>query len=258
MRARLCDYEPEPDLLKGRVILVTGAAEGIGRAVARGLAKHSATVIILDRQRRKLEVLFDEICQQNWPEPVIAVHDLAAATEDTCQQIALGVAHDFGRLDGLLHNAAVINALTPLQSYPYSEWKSVIKVNLEIPFLLTRALIPLLNESESASVVFTTADVGREGKAYWGAYAVAYSGVERLAQVWTAETRVNTSIRFNSFDPGPVRTKMRARLYPGELPDSRPDAERVVPAYLYLMGRDSAGLRGAALSATTYLPQELE
>jgi NAD(P)-dependent dehydrogenase (short-subunit alcohol dehydrogenase family) len=245
---RLREYDATPDLLKGRIILVTGAADGIGRAVVRGYAKYSATVIMLDRQRRKLEILYDEICEQDWPEPVIVVQDLTQATEETCQQIALGIDHDFGRLDGLLHNAAAINALTPLHSYTWKDWQTSIKVNLEIPFLLTRELFPLLKSSDSASVLFSSADVGRQGRAYWGAYAVAYFGIEGLAQVWSAETEVNTSIRFNTLDPGAVRTKMRGRLYPGEVPENHPTPEDIVPAYLYLMGKDSRHVNGMALS----------
>jgi NAD(P)-dependent dehydrogenase (short-subunit alcohol dehydrogenase family) len=245
---RLREYEASPDLLKGRIILVTGAADGVGRAVVHGYAQHAATVIMLDRQRRKLEVIYDEICERGWPEPVIVVQDLAQATEETCRHIALGIAHDFGRLDGLLHNAAVIDALTPLRSYGWKEWQTSLKVNLEIPFLLTRELFPLLEVSEFASVVFTSADVGRRGRAYWGAYAVAYFGIEGLAQVWSAETEANTSIRFNTLDPGPVRTKMRGKLYPGEDPENHVLPEDIVPAYLYLMGKDSQHVNGMALS----------
>lgn len=244
----LCEYDAAPDLLKGRVILVTGAADGIGRAVVRGYAKHAATVIMLDRQRRKLETLYDDICGQGWPEPVIVIQDLAQASEETCRQIALGIAHDFGHLDGLLHNAAVINTLAPLRSYAWNDWQTSIKVNLEIPFLLTRELFPLLKASNFASVVFTSADVGRRGRAYWGAYAVAYFGIEGLAQVWSAETEVNTSVRFNTLDPGPVRTKMRGKLYPGEDPGNHPTPEDIVSAYLYLMGEDSRHVNGMALS----------
>jgi NAD(P)-dependent dehydrogenase (short-subunit alcohol dehydrogenase family) len=245
---RLCEYDAAPDLLKGRIVLVTGAAAGIGRAVVLSYAKHAATVIMLDRQRRKLEILYDEICEHGWPEPVIVVQDLAQATEETCQQIALGIAHDFGRLDGLLHNAAVINALTPLRSHGWKDWQTSIKVNLEIPFLLTRELFPLLQAADFASVLFTSADVGRRGRAYWGAYAVAYFGIEGLTQVWSAETEVNTSIRFNTLDPGPVRTKLRGKLYPGEDPANHPAPEDIVPAYLYLMGKDSRHVNGMALS----------
>ncbi len=245
---RLRDYDASPDLLKGRIILVTGAAEGIGRAVVPSYAKHGATVIMLDRQRRKLETLYDEICEHGWPEPVIVAQDLAQATEETCQRIALGIAHDFGHLDGLLHNAAFISTLTPLRSHPWKDWQTSMKVNLEIPFLLTRELFPLLTAAEYASVLFTSADVGRRGRAYWGAYAVAYFGIEGLAQIWATETDVNTSIRFNTLDPGAVRTKLRGRLYPGEDPESHPAPEDVVPAYLYLMGRDSRHVNGMALS----------
>ncbi len=245
---RLCDYNAAPDLLNERIILVTGAADGIGRAVVRGYAAHAATVIMLDRQRRKLEILYDDICDQGWPEPIIVVQDLAQATEETCREIALGIAHDVGRLDGILHNAAHINTLTPLGSYSWKDWQTTVKVNLDIPFLLTRELLPLLKASDSASVLFSSADVGRRGRAYWGAYAVAYFGIEGLAQIWSAETEVNTTIRFNTLDPGPVRTKMRGRLYPGEDPETRPTPEEIVPAYLYLMGRDSSHVNGMALA----------
>ena len=248
MTNRLRDYVSTFNLLQDRVILVTGAADGIGRAVASSYAKHAATVVLLDQKRRKLETLYDEICDKNWAEPVIVVEDLAAATEESCQKIALGIANDFGRLDGLLHNASASNLLTPLENLSLHEWRTVIKVNLEVPYLLTRTLLPLLKASRSASVIFTSADVGRKGRAYWGAYGVAYFGIEGLTQIWSAETEVNTSIRFNSLDPGPVSTGMRSKFYPGETPEIHPKPSDIVSAYLCLMGEDSRHINGRALS----------
>jgi len=243
------DYQAPADLLAGRVILVTGAGDGIGRAAAKSFAAHGATVILLGRTVHKLEAVYDEIEQAGGPQPAIYPMNLEGASNEDYQQLAETLEQQLGRLDGVLHNAAFLGSLTPLELYDLELWSRVMQVNLHAPYLLTRACLPLLKNSPDASVVFTTADVGRHGVAYWGAYGISNAAVENMMQIFADEMETNTHIRFNSLDPGAVRTRMRNMAFPGEDPESQPRPEQIMPTYLYLMGPDSQSVNGQALSA---------
>lgn len=245
------DYRPPPDLLAKRIILVTGAAAGIGKAAALAFARYGATVVLLDRRERDLEAVYDEIERGGGRQPAIIPLDLASATIEHHDGVQLQIEREFGRLDGLLHNAAELGALAPIELYDLSLWNKVLSVNLQAPLLLTRACLPLLKKSQDASIVFTSADVGRKGRAYWGAYGVSCFAIEGLMQILADELEANTNIRVNSLDPGPVRTALRARAYPGEDASALPEPAAIMPVYLYLMGPDSQGVTGETHSAQT-------
>jgi NAD(P)-dependent dehydrogenase (short-subunit alcohol dehydrogenase family) len=243
------DYQAPADLLTGRVILVTGAGDGIGRAAAKSFAAHGATVVLLGRTVRKLEAVYDEIEQAGGPQPAIYPMNLEGASAEDYMQLAATLEEQLGRLDGILHNAAFLGSLTPLEMYDLELWARVMQVNLHAAYLLTRACLPLLKKSPNASVVFTSSEVGRKGIAYWGAYAISNAAVENMMQIFADEMETNTHIRFNSLDPGAVRTTMRSRAYPGEDPNELPEPEDIMATYLYLMGPDSQDVNGQALSA---------
>lgn len=243
------DYQPAADLLSNRVILVTGAGDGIGRAVARRLAVHGATVVLLGRTIRKLEQIYDEIEQAGAPKPAIYPINLEGASPKDYADLARVLDTEFGRLDGLLHNAALFEGLTPLANYDIELWYRILQVNLNAPFLLTQALLGLLNRSADASVVFTADRVSEDGRAYWGAYAVAKGGIETLMKLLASELETNTPIRVNSIDPGQVRTGVILRAYPGRAPEEWTDLEVVLSSYLYLLGPDSKGVTGQILRA---------
>lgn len=242
-------YTPSTDLLAQRVILVTGAGDGIGRAAAISFAAHGATVILLGRTIRKLEAIYDTIEQSGYPQPAIYPLNLEGASPKDYETLASTLANEFGRLDGLLHNAALLGSLTPLEHYTITTWYQVMQVNLNAPFLLTQACLPLLKQAQDASIVFTSSDVGRRGKAYWGAYAVSKFAVEGLMQILADEVETNTAIRVNSINPGATRTAMRAHAYPGKDPHRVPPPEAIMPLYLYLMGPESRQVNGQALDA---------
>lgn len=237
-------YQARPDLLAGRVILVTGAGDGIGRAAAASFAAHGAAVVLLSRTTSRLESLYREICAAGHPEPGIAVLDLARAQGPAYFDLERQIRERYGRLDGLLHNAGILGDRAPLEQYDIGTWQQVMHVNLTAPFVLTQVLLPLLRASADASVLFTSSSVGRHGKAYWGAYAVSKFGIEGLSQVLAEETQGTTRIRVNCLNPGATRTRMRRRAYPGELPESRPKPAAILAPYLYLMGPDSTGVTG--------------
>lgn len=243
------DYTPRADLLAGRTILVTGAGDGIGKAVSSAFAAHGATVILLGRTVVKLEAVYDAIVAAGGPQPAIYPMDLEGATPDDHRQLAENIASQLGRLDGLLHNAGLLGSLTPIAHYDPVEWLRVIQVNLNAPFLLTQSCLPLLERAPEASIVFTSSGVGRRGRAYWGAYGASKFGVEGLMQILADELEENSTVRVNSLNPGRTRTAMRAAAYPAENPASLLTPADIVVPYLYLMGPDSVGVHGRALDA---------
>jgi len=249
MAEKVTNYHPAPDFLKEKVILVTGAGQGIGAAVSEALARHGATVILLGRTTRKLEETYDRIEEAGGPTPAIYPMDLEGAKPDDYASLGETIINEFGRLDGLLHNASILVGLTPLELYGVEQWYRIMQINLHAPFLMTKALMPALRAAQSASIVFTSSSVGRQGRAYWGAYAVSKAGNESMMQIFADELEANTHIRVNSINPGATRTSMRARVYPGEEPENVTKPEDIVEAYLYLLGDDSKAISGKQFDA---------
>lgn len=248
-------YQPAPDLLRDRIVLVTGAADTIGQAVAIACARHGATVILSDLKQSDLEPSYDALEAEGCPQPAILPLDLEQAKEADFAAAANTLGTEFGRLDGLVHCAAYAPFLSRIDDYDPVEWERVLRVNLTAPFLLTQACLPLLRAGADPSVVFTADRVGRRGLAYWGAFAAAKFGCEGLMQTLAEELRDSSPIRVNSLDPGIVQSGLRARLYPGEDPKRWPQAEAVTASYLYLLGPDARGVSGQALTAETPVPR---
>ncbi|MCA6065063.1 YciK family oxidoreductase [Thalassolituus marinus] len=239
----------EAKILDGRVILVTGAGYGIGRTAAQTYARAGATVILLGRTQEALNDTYDLIEAEGLPQPAVLPFDLEEKDESQYQQLAQVIADNFGRLDGVLLNAGVLGQRTPLDNYHWDTWQKVMQINVNGQFVLMKHLLPLLNEAPDAAVIFTSSSVGREGRAYWGAYSVSKFATEGLMQVMAEELENTSNVRVYSLNPGGTRTSMRAAAYPAENPANVPEAESIMPAYLYLMGPDSAALHGQALDA---------
>ena len=246
---KLTHYDARPGLLADRVILVTGAGAGIGRALAKRSASLGATVILHGRTVSRLESLYDEIRAEGGPEPAIFPLNLERATGEDYDRLSGAIETQWGRLDGLVHNAGVLGGRTPIEHHDVADWQRVLHVNLTAPFILCRCLLPLLFQSADASVVFTSSGVGRRGKAYWGAYAVSKFGVEGLNQVLADELANKPNIRVNAINPGATRTAMRAAAYPAEDPERLKTPEEILGAYLYLLGPDSRGITGRSYDA---------
>jgi len=242
-------YEAAPGLLDERVILVTGAGAGIGRALAKSVAALGATVILHGRTVSRLESVYDEIVAAGGPTPAIFPLNLERATGEDYDRLSGAIEAQWGRLDGLVQNASLLGMRTPIEHHDVAEWQRVLHVNLTAPFILCRCLLPLLFRSADASIVFTSSGVGRRGKAYWGAYAVSKFGLEGLSQVLADELQNKQNVRVNVINPGPTRTAMRAAAYPAEDPGKLKTPEEILGVYLYLLGPESRGVTGVSFDA---------
>ncbi|HET8791338.1 MAG TPA: YciK family oxidoreductase [Modicisalibacter sp.] len=243
------DYQAPAGLLDGRIILVSGAGAGIGRAAALAYARHGATVILLGRTIAKLEAVYDEIEAAGCPQPAIFPLNFEGATLKDYQDMAETLHAEFGRLDGILHNAGLLGRITPFEQYNPQLWEQVMQVNINGPIWMTQALLSLLKSSDDASVIFTTSSVGHKGRAFWGAYSVSKFATEGFVQVLADELENLTSIRVNSLNPGATRTQMRKTAFPGEDPDILRKPEEIMATYLWLMGPDSRGHTGERFDA---------
>jgi NAD(P)-dependent dehydrogenase (short-subunit alcohol dehydrogenase family) len=242
-------YAPAQDLLKDRVILVTGATGGVGAAVARACARHGATVVLLGRNVKKLEKLYDEIEAAGGPAPAIYPMNLAGATWNEMAEALATIEREFGRLDGLVHAAAHFTVFSPLTDVAPRDWMETFQVNLTAAYTLTRLALPLLEKSGNGSVVFLTDPSGQDNKAYRGAFGIAKYAAEGMVKSWAAELEHLPQLRLNAFDPGPLRTFLRLKGYPGEDAQTLAGPETAVPGLLYLLGPDSAGLSGKRFSS---------
>lgn len=243
------DYRAKEHLLKNQVVLITGAGSGIGRACAIDCARLGASVILVGKTMAKLEAVYDEIEAAGYPQPAIYPIDLRSACDEDYIAMAKILEQEFGYIHGLVHNASILGQRTPLSDYESRTWNQVMQVNSTAPFMMTQALMPLLEKADQASVIFTSSGVGNRGRAYWGAYSVSKFATEGLAQVLADETENVTNIRVNTIDPGATATSMRAQAYPGENPASLPEASQIMPVYQYLLGPDSIGMTGKRFKA---------
>ena len=245
----LTQYHPRDNLLENKVIAVTGAGDGIGKATSLAFAKHGATVILIGRTLAKLEAVYDEIETAGYAKPAIYPMNFEGAEEKEFIAMRDVFIKEFAKLDGILHNASELGKRMPISDYPLSEWNKILHVNLTAPFIMTKTLLPLLQQSSGASVVFTGSSVGKQGKAYWGAYAISKAATENLVQVIADELDGISKIRVNSINPGATRTRMRAAAYPAEDPGSVTDPESIMNRYLFLMGDDSELINGQQFDA---------
>ena len=229
------NFKAEDDLLKDRIILVTGATGGFGRAVSLACARHGATVILLAKNLRLVEKLYDEIEQAGHPTPAIYPMNLEGATEHDYLELAENIDKEFGRLDGLIHCAALLGAPTTFEQSDAATWYQVHQVNLHAPYLLTRSVIPLLKKSKLGSIVFMTDE---KTGAYWDAYAVSKQAINGLAQQLAREYD-GSALHVNLVDPGKTKTGLHLRAYPAaDENETLPAPETRTDTFLYLMNKE--------------------
>jgi NAD(P)-dependent dehydrogenase (short-subunit alcohol dehydrogenase family) len=243
------EFTPGAGLLAERVIMVTGASGGLGRALAIECARAGATVILSGRNKPKLERVYDEIESLGAPQPAMAMLDLATATAADYDDLARTIGTEFGKLDGLVHAAGLLGDRTPLEQYDVPLWCKVLHVNLTAPFILTQVLLPDLRKSQDASVIFVSSGVVRNSRPFWGAYAVAKTGLESVRSMFSQELEGEPNIRVNSVNPGRMRTAMRAAAYPAEDPNTLPSPQSVTGPFLYLLSAQGRGIDGEYFDA---------
>ena len=242
-------YDAKKNFLNNKTILITGASDGIGKACAKAYASYGATVILLGTDQQKLKTVFDELEELHPGKVIIHPLDFKTATMADFKILAESLNEQFECLDGLIHNAALLGARTPIEFYPEQDWNDLMQVNVNAVFQLTQSLLPALTRSEDARLLFISSSVGRVGRAFWGAYAVSKFALEGLMQTLAEELENTTSIKVNSLNPGGTRTNMRRDAYPAENPQTLPTAESIMPVYLYLMSSDAQSIHGQALDA---------
>ncbi len=237
----LWSYTPDPELLGGRTVAITGAANGLGRATALAAASLGATVVLMDKSVGRLEHVYDEITGASGPEPAIIPIDLAGATREDYETIGQTLEQNFGSLDGLVNNAGWLGSYTPFPHYDMKLYQEVMTINLHAPFMLTQALLPLLQAAPDPSVVFSTHN---HDVAYAGAFGIAKGGLKSMMRILADEFETENPIRFNGVDAGIVDTQMRRLNFPGEDWSQHPKPEEVVAPYLYFLGPESRGVTG--------------
>jgi len=233
--------------LNDKVILVTGANRGFGLAITMSLSKAGATVIMLGRDLGSLEYAYDAVVDAGYNEPILYPLDLEGATPENYQELQDNILDKFEKLDGLIHNAAILGAQMPIEQYDIKLWYSTLQINLSAPFMLTQFLIPLLLKSEDARILFLSSSVGREAKAYWGAYSVSKFGIEGFAKTLSEELE-KTNISVNTINPGKLRTEMRRTAYPAEDSSTVPMPEEKSAAIVYLLSGLSPKMNGEQLT----------
>lgn len=218
-----------------RTVLVTGASRGIGREVARALALSGHRVIAVARSQAALEALDDEVRAAGGNPLTLVPLDLKDGA--AIDQLGAALFERWGRLDGLVAAAGVLGVLGPLQTVPPSEFDQTVAVNFTANWRLIRSLDPLLRASSAGRVVFVSSGVARRPRGFWGVYAATKAALESMALAYADETR-NMALRVNLFNPGPTRTAMRARAFPGEDPMTLPTAAEVAAALLPMLAPD--------------------
>jgi NAD(P)-dependent dehydrogenase (short-subunit alcohol dehydrogenase family) len=255
-RARLPSaWTAVSDCLKDRVVLVTGASGGLGRASALAIARAGATPVLLGRKVRALEKLYDEIVALGGAHPAIYPLDLEGATPRDYEEMADGVDQEFGRLDGIVNAAAHFSGLQPAAAIDPMDWLRTLHVNLSAPFLLLQACLPLLGKADGASVVFVLDDLDRVGRAHWGSYGAAKHALAGLVSTLNQENE-DGALRVHALLPPPMRTALRRTAYFGENSLQLPLPETIADAVVYLLGTDGAAARGKVLDLRAGLRAE--
>lgn len=243
------NFQAPQDSLKGKRILITGAGSGIGACLAKTCSGLGAEVLLLGHTQARLEKTYDEIVESGGPEPSICLFDLNNTDAEVYETLAENIYESVGAIDALVHNAGLLGQVTPIANYNPKTWTSVMQINLNAGFLLTRAMLPLLQESSSGRVLFTSSGVGRTGVPHWGAYSVSKFAVEGLTQVLAGEMEGTSNITVNAINPGPTRTRMRAQAFPAEDPNSLPTPSDLMPTYLYFLSEISSDKNGLSVDA---------
>ena len=227
------------NLLIEKNILITGASSGIGKSLAINLSKFGANVIMLSRNEQALDSVYDEIKEKYNTEPMIIKCDLKDLNEIKSQAITDIIAENYSRLDAIIHNAAILEKMSNIENYDLVTWENVLKVNLTSAFILSKYLIPLMKSSLVPRIIFTTSSVGRNAKAFWGAYSVSKAGINALSEILSDELETISNMKVFNFDPKATQTSMRSLAFPAEDRDSQKKPDSLIEYYLWMLSEKS-------------------
>lgn len=239
--------------LSGRAVLITGASGGLGRALAIACARSGATTVLHGRVVRKLEALYDEIVAAGAPQPTILPLDFATASANDFGVVAGAIERQLGRLDALVHAAAFLGSLGPVEHQAFDAWQTAMRVNVAAAMALTRSALPLLCAAPDAAIVFTLDSRGRDPRAFWGAYAASKAALAAAAAIVADECESRANVRVSAVVPGPVRSPLRLRTHPGEDRDPLPPPDALVPLYLQLLAAQTKAESGVCVDAQAWL-----
>jgi NAD(P)-dependent dehydrogenase (short-subunit alcohol dehydrogenase family) len=222
----------------GRVALITGTSRGIGRATALAMAEAGAHIVAVARTQGALEELDDEITAKTARSATLVPLDLKDF--DAIDRLGGAIFEKFGRLDFMIANAGVLGDLTPLSHLEPKVWTELIDINVTANYRLIRAMDPLLRAGDQGRAIFVSTGIIQHPRAYWGGYAASKAALEMLATIYADEVKT-TNLKVNMVNPGATRTKMRAKAFPGEDPETRPAPEDIAPLFVALCRKDWTG-----------------
>ena len=226
--------------LNNKTILITGATDGIGKVLAEEFSKLGSNIILLGKNSSKLDAVYDQLDHSfDSQKHLILEADLSLLNNESAHEILRAISNEYDALDGIIHNAAILGTMTPLEDYELSKWDEVLNINLRAPFLLTKTLKSILENSTMPRIIFTSSGVANTGRAFWGAYSVSKFGLKGLAEIFTNELETTSSIKVFNFDPGATQTKMRASARPAEDPSSLKTPHELVNCYLWFFSKES-------------------
>ncbi|MBD63351.1 MAG: polyketide synthase [Gammaproteobacteria bacterium] len=226
--------------LTNKTILITGATDGIGKVLAEEFSKLGSNIILLGKNSTKLDAVYDQLDHSfDYQKHLILETDLSLLNNESAEEILKAISNEYNILDGIIHNAAILGTMTPLEDYELSEWDEVLNINLRAPFLLTKTLKSIIENSTMPRIIFTSSGVANIGRAFWGAYSVSKFGLKGLAEIFVNELETTSSIKVFNFDPGATQTKMRASARPAEDPSSLKTPHELVNCYLWFFSKES-------------------
>ena len=234
------DMNFDLDLLKNKNILITGASNGIGKSLSENLSKYGANVIMLSRNENALDATYDSLKEKYKTDPCILKCDLENLDDKKSQEIANIISNNYKSLDSVIHNAAILEKMSDIESFDLQTWDKVMRVNLTSAFILSKYLIPLMKSSTTPRIIFTTSSVGKKGKAFWGAYSVSKAGVNALSNILNDELESISNIKIFNFDPKATQTNMRALAYPAEDPSTIKNPDQLINYYLWMLSEKSS------------------
>lgn len=230
--------------LKNKIILITGASRGLGKEISYHYAKAGATVILLARNNKNLEIIYDEITEKKFPEPYAIKFDLLSSSQQQFDELRNTIINETGKIDGIVHSATYFKSLSPIDFNTIDEWINQYKVNVVSAMYLTKLMLPNLRQSDDASVIFIGDDHGEIPKAYWGSFGCSKTSINYLCKVFADENSRFKNLRFNVLIPGNIESPIRSKIYAGEDKNKRKNISTVIPDFIYWMSKESKNKSG--------------